>query len=92
MRLLTRFVNDLTINLALSINFILCKIFIISSLPSLSTFQLSFFIRTEKVWYFLRFPHDIQIIPQTPLLNVIILSVLKNYSNLCDALLYLPVK
>ena len=48
-KLLTRFDNELDMNIKLSIKIILCDIFIILSLPSLSIFVIFFLIGTEKV-------------------------------------------
>ena len=55
-KLLTRFDNELDINLKLSINLILYDISTVLSLPSLSIFVICFLIDTEKLIYLSAFP------------------------------------
>ena len=54
-KLSARLDNELDMNLKLSINFVLYDTFIISSLPSLSTFVICFLIGTGKIIYFSAF-------------------------------------
>ena len=85
-RLSTRFDNEVAINHALSINFILLDIVTTLSLPSLSIFITSFSIRIEKV--FCIFAKKFNIFPQICLLIlfklirffVVLLKIHKNFS------------
>ena len=67
-RLSTRFDNEFGINLALSKKFILYDKGTTLSIPSLSTFVISFLLEQKRFWTFPYFPQDFRIVPQNRLL------------------------
>ena len=73
-RLLTRFDNELAINLVLSVNCNIWDIFFVISSPILSIVVTSFFIGTVKVMHFLVFSYNNTMI-------VIVRSIIKNCRN-----------